>query len=213
MADHSDSIQSVLHQSLSTWQSGIAGVLQEAIDRGDLAKSNKPQELASFLLNSYGSQTFVSFVNPTTGNGPSFNVGMGTTILGGQYLDLGLSNITAGCDNSGAWDPNKILDTTTVIPALNTWYNAIYAYHKGTIRVYVNGALVSTKQSAGPTAQLCPSSQLIVGAWWNSDKQGINGKLDNVRLYNRTLTAKEITTLSQSYLVVGTSVRPGVRTN
>jgi hypothetical protein len=167
----------------------------------------------SFLLNSYGSQTFVSFVNPATGNGPSFNVGMGTTILGGQYLDLGLSNVTSGCDNSGASDPNKLLDTTTVIPALNTWYNAIYAYYKGTIKVYVNGALVSTKQSAGPTAQLCPSSQLIVGAWWNSDKQGIKGKLDNIRLYNRTLTAKEITTLSQSYLVVGTSVKPSVRTN
>jgi TetR/AcrR family transcriptional regulator, transcriptional repressor for nem operon len=53
MADHSDSIQSLLHQSFSNWQTGIAGVLQEAIDRGDLAKSNKPQELASFLLNSY----------------------------------------------------------------------------------------------------------------------------------------------------------------
>jgi TetR/AcrR family transcriptional regulator, transcriptional repressor for nem operon len=53
MADQSDLVQSVLHQSFSNWQTGIAGVLQEAIDRGDLAKSNKPQELASFLLNSY----------------------------------------------------------------------------------------------------------------------------------------------------------------
>ena len=53
MADHSDSIQSLLHESFSNWQTGIAGILQEAIDRGDLAKSNKPQELASFLLNSY----------------------------------------------------------------------------------------------------------------------------------------------------------------
>jgi len=53
MADHSDSIQSSLHESFSNWQNGIAGVLREAIDRGDLPKSNKPQELASFLLNSY----------------------------------------------------------------------------------------------------------------------------------------------------------------
>jgi len=53
MADHSDSIQSLLHQSFSNWQAGIAGVLQEAIDRGDLAPSSKPQELAAFLLNGY----------------------------------------------------------------------------------------------------------------------------------------------------------------
>jgi len=60
---------------------------------------------------------------------------------------------------------------------------------------------------------LCPSSQFIVGAWWNGGQQGINGKLDNIRLYNRNLTAKEIITLSQSYLVVGTSLKPGIRTN
>jgi len=53
MADHSNSIQSLLHLSFSNWQAGIAGVLQEAIDRGDLAPSSKPQELAAFLLNSY----------------------------------------------------------------------------------------------------------------------------------------------------------------
>ena len=53
MADHSDAIQSLLHLSFSNWQAGIAGVLQEAIDRGDLARSSKPQELAAFLLNSY----------------------------------------------------------------------------------------------------------------------------------------------------------------
>ena len=53
MADHSDSIQSVLHQFFANWQTGIAGVLQEAIDRGDIARSIKPQEMASFLLNSY----------------------------------------------------------------------------------------------------------------------------------------------------------------
>ena len=53
MADHSDPIQSLLHMSFSNWQAGIAGVLQEAIDRGDLASSSKSQELAAFLLNSY----------------------------------------------------------------------------------------------------------------------------------------------------------------
>jgi TetR/AcrR family transcriptional regulator, transcriptional repressor for nem operon len=53
MADHSDSIQSLLHQSYANWQTAVAGVLQEAIDRGDLARSAKPQELAGFLLNSY----------------------------------------------------------------------------------------------------------------------------------------------------------------
>jgi TetR/AcrR family transcriptional repressor of nem operon len=53
MADQSDSIQSVLHLSFANWQTAIASVLQEAIGRGDLAQSSKPQALAAFLLNSY----------------------------------------------------------------------------------------------------------------------------------------------------------------
>jgi TetR/AcrR family transcriptional repressor of nem operon len=53
MADQSDSIQALLHLSFSNWQAAIAEILQEAVDGGDLAKSSKSQELASFLLNSY----------------------------------------------------------------------------------------------------------------------------------------------------------------
>lgn len=53
LADRSDSIQSLLRNSFSSWQTAIAGVLQEAIERGDLAKLNKPEELAFFLVNSY----------------------------------------------------------------------------------------------------------------------------------------------------------------
>jgi TetR/AcrR family transcriptional repressor of nem operon len=53
MADHSEAIQSLLHQSFSAWQAAIADILQEAIDSGELARSSKPQELGSFLLNSY----------------------------------------------------------------------------------------------------------------------------------------------------------------
>jgi TetR/AcrR family transcriptional repressor of nem operon len=53
IADHSDSIQSLLRLSFSNWQTAIAGVLHEATERGDVARSIKPEQLAAFLLNSY----------------------------------------------------------------------------------------------------------------------------------------------------------------
>ena len=53
IADHSDSIQSLLHESFSNLQTAIADILQEAIVRRELAKSTNPQEMASFLVNSY----------------------------------------------------------------------------------------------------------------------------------------------------------------
>ena len=53
MADHSATIRSLLHLSFATWQTAIAEVLREAIERGDVAKRHKPESLASFLLSSY----------------------------------------------------------------------------------------------------------------------------------------------------------------
>jgi TetR/AcrR family transcriptional repressor of nem operon len=53
MAGQSDSIQGILHESFSIWQSALADVLREAIDRGDLAPTFEPEEMADFLINGY----------------------------------------------------------------------------------------------------------------------------------------------------------------
>jgi TetR/AcrR family transcriptional repressor of nem operon len=53
VADHSPRMRSELQGVFAVWQKGIADVLQEAIQRGDLAKSMRPDALAQFLLNSY----------------------------------------------------------------------------------------------------------------------------------------------------------------
>jgi TetR/AcrR family transcriptional repressor of nem operon len=53
VADHSPRMRSELQGVFAMWQKGIADVLREAIQRGDLAKSMRPDALAQFLLNSY----------------------------------------------------------------------------------------------------------------------------------------------------------------
>jgi TetR/AcrR family transcriptional repressor of nem operon len=53
MADHSDVLQSLLSESFSRWQSGIEAILRAAVERGELAKGTKTNELAAFVLNSY----------------------------------------------------------------------------------------------------------------------------------------------------------------
>jgi TetR/AcrR family transcriptional repressor of nem operon len=53
VADHSPKLRSKLQAVFGGWQQGIADVLREAIERGDLPRSTKPDELAQFLLNSY----------------------------------------------------------------------------------------------------------------------------------------------------------------
>ena len=53
VAGQSPAIQSLLGTSFDCWQQAIAAVLRSAVERGDLPRSTKTDELASFLLNSY----------------------------------------------------------------------------------------------------------------------------------------------------------------
>jgi TetR/AcrR family transcriptional regulator, transcriptional repressor for nem operon len=53
VAGTSTLLQERLSSSFKLWQSVIATVLQEAIDRGDLPKSTKAEPLAGFILNSW----------------------------------------------------------------------------------------------------------------------------------------------------------------
>jgi TetR/AcrR family transcriptional regulator, transcriptional repressor for nem operon len=53
IADHIPKLQVQLQSMYSGWQNIIADVLREAVKRGDLAKSTKPDSLAEFMLNSY----------------------------------------------------------------------------------------------------------------------------------------------------------------
>jgi TetR/AcrR family transcriptional regulator, transcriptional repressor for nem operon len=46
-------LQRCLSSSFSHWQMAVAAVLREAVDKGDLPKSTKPEALAGFILNSW----------------------------------------------------------------------------------------------------------------------------------------------------------------
>jgi TetR/AcrR family transcriptional repressor of nem operon len=53
IADHIPKLQAQLQSMYAGWQAGIADVLRQAIKRGDLPKSSKPDALAEYILNSY----------------------------------------------------------------------------------------------------------------------------------------------------------------
>ncbi|GGA86230.1 hypothetical protein GCM10011511_06590 [Puia dinghuensis] len=164
-----------------------------------------------FMVNDSRPETYISMVDPATGYGPSFN--FGNTLATLPYLACGSGDITLGCNNYGPVNNYNITDSTNFIPVAGSWYNGIVIYHKGTLQTYINGTLISTKVGAGTQAELCPASKVIIGAWWDGGPQGLNGKLDNIRLYNRVLTPHEIAVLSSSYQVTSNSLRPGLRSH
>jgi TetR/AcrR family transcriptional repressor of nem operon len=53
VANASPMLQSCLSSSFTHWQAAIASVLREAVEKGELPQSTKPESLAGFLLNSW----------------------------------------------------------------------------------------------------------------------------------------------------------------
>jgi len=163
-----------------------------------------------FMVNdSNATQSFISMVNPNSGYGASFNIGLTDPTT--NYFCFGVGDVSGSCNMSVS---NPVIDTTRFVPVPGSWYKCICTYKRGAIQVYINGVLVGAKQSQSTQALNCPDAQVVVGGWWNySNNLNINGKLDNIRMYNRVLTSHEIALLSTYYQVTSNQAKPGLQTH
>jgi hypothetical protein len=160
------------------------------------------------MINTPTTQVFISMVNTSTGLGPSFEVGASLATL--PNTDFYVNDVSASCDSAGETPPDNpaSLTDTSFVPQPGAWYNVIAIYHKGTIQTYVNGVLNSTLSGPGTAALLCSSSDIVIGGWWDGGGDNMNGKLDEIRLYDRVLTPHEITTLAQNFQVTSERAQP-----
>ncbi len=98
-----------------------------------------------------------------------------------------------GCTGSNRW---FFLDSNKALPA-NTWVHVAGTYDGKALRIYVNGALNATMSVTGTT---CANSEpLGVGAK-NRTATGVveayfDGRIDDLRVYSRALTAAEVKTV------------------
>ena len=113
----------------------------------------------------------------------SINFTMGTNGAPGSY------NIQVGFFQSGWYN------TTGFAPALNTWYHVAGTYDGSTIRQYVNGNASGGTLSV--TATLASGGEVRLMRRWDdvvSSGNLIDGDLAITRIYNRVLSANEIST-------------------
>ncbi len=78
------------------------------------------------------------------------------------------------------------------------WYHAACTYDGATVRVYVNGAEVATAAKTGPIAD-ATGVDWAIGAGISANGTPLafmNGLIDEVRMYNRALTAADIGALN-----------------
>jgi hypothetical protein len=99
-----------------------------------------------------------------------------------------------GCAKSQFW---KFFDSTTTVP-INTWSHVASTYNGSKLTIYINGTASGSMNVTGTT---CANDEpLAVGAK-NAPAKGLleafwDGQLDDVRVYNKALTATQIANLA-----------------
>jgi Concanavalin A-like lectin/glucanases superfamily len=111
------------------------------------------------------------------GGVPSYAMGIGVTNAGKPEGIIGDEAETESVDA-----PSKIES--------NVWTHLAFTYDGAYMRLYVNGALVSTKKEERSPPEAPGNLKIGCSAWWWN--QGFTGKIDEVRLYDRALSGGEI---------------------
>lgn len=81
----------------------------------------------------------------------------------------------------------------------NTWYHVCFVRAAGVLRIYVNGALkASGSEGSGVPSYILPArfGTMFFSGYTPPQYNGHNGKLDELRIYSRALTALEIAGLA-----------------
>jgi hypothetical protein len=132
-----------------------------------------------------------------TGKGTGFVIG--PALPGNSNLIYSISNNEVLCDAFQLSTQVSNIDAGITLQP-ESWYHIICSYNKGVMKLFINGSLIGTRNSKDNTMRTCANAQLLIGGWWNADPDAsFNGKIDEVRLYNRELNTDEINELAKSF--------------
>ena len=97
--------------------------------------------------------------------------------------------------NSDSTSGTAIRATSKFNPVVNTWYHLVGVYDASAKQssLYVNGVLQSSQTV--PAAWNAGGETVIGRAKWGGNTDFWNGKIDDVRLYNRALSATDVSDL------------------
>ena len=90
---------------------------------------------------------------------------------------------------------NTLVASPSPIP-LNKWSHVAITYDGNTLKLFINGSLSSSKTS-GLVLNTLSSSGISIGESYNANGfwNPFNGKIDEVAIYSRALSASEINSL------------------
>ena len=171
----------------------IAGKVGQAFNvTADLTYITVPYA-ADLALSSY---TVAAWVNYTDTNG---NRGiLGTRFNSDNTFDLKVdaTRIHGDVGNGTAWLSSAVDVVTAQGGAITTgvWHHILYAVEPGVTRIYLDGALASTVTYTGTPLFMKSGQELRIGCSYPAEY--MRGAIDEVRIYNRALSAAEAASLA-----------------
>jgi fibronectin type 3 domain-containing protein len=134
--------------------------------------------------------TVEAWVNPTTSGGSTWRTVLIKEQPGALVYAL-YSNMDASRPSFHGFGSGEV-DTrgTTAVPA-NTWTHLAGVYDGLTLRLYVNGVQVSSRAMTGSLTTSAGTLRIGGNTVWS---EWFAGKIDEVRMYSRALSAAEIQT-------------------
>jgi gliding motility-associated-like protein len=167
--------------------------------------NNKKIEIpaANLKISNYTYSTWV-YITSLPSNGSAYCVmTIGGSTVGDQALMLCNNysgaqtgfTVTSYRQPSNPSGPDKV--NTGVLPSINTWYNLVQVRDVAAnkLKLYVNGTKIGETTLSNPNAIYDNVSIGVIGARDLSNFQFLNGKIDDIRIYNRALSDAEISIL------------------
>ena len=135
-------------------------------------------------INSY--TNYGGFAVDSTGAGAPVRlaVGQGSGTSGNLWVSMG--------NGSTSWYQDPAASLTSY--GLNNWFHLVVTVDGTTVKVYINNSLINTFTSSISYAG-AGVGPYYLGGWGSSLL--LNGKLDQVRFFNKAVSSSEVTTLYQ----------------
>ncbi|HVU56214.1 MAG TPA: LamG-like jellyroll fold domain-containing protein [Puia sp.] len=131
--------------------------------------------------------TMVGKVNYTDGTGIQFQAAMDFNLYPGVMF--GVNSPATGCSTIHLNDSY----TNSVTPiTLNQWHCFVATFDNGVHKLYVDGMLVSQVNTPFTTLNQCLNADIQIGSWWTGNTLFFQGKIDELRIFNRALTPADV---------------------
>lgn len=110
-------------------------------------------------------------------------------------LNFGILRVEIDNHNLKLWGGGTSGIYETYEIEVDKWYHLVLIRDETKTYYYINNNLVHVGEATGTGSTYDPNNQLIIGAGRSTSQQFFAGKIDDIRIYDRVLSEKEIEAL------------------